>query len=174
MPNGEKVVATLVGYVRLSDKITLIGVLYVPNLSCNLLSVSQLNDDLQTIVQFDSHICAIQDQTKELIGTRIKRDELYYFSKQRFVSTAKATSNLELWHRRLGHPSEKVVKMIPHVSSNKDHLDKGCEVCIRAKHPRDKFHLSDNKASRIFEKIHCDLWGPYRHVSSCGARFDNS
>ena len=164
-------VATLVGSVRLSDKITLIGVLYVPNLSCNLLSVSQLNDDLQTIVQFDSHICAIQDQTKELIGTGIKRDGLYYFSKPKFVSTAKATSNLELWHRRLGHPSEKVVKMIPHVSSNKDHLDKGCEVCMRAKHPRDKFHLSNNKASRIFEKIHCDLWGPYRHVSSCGARY---
>src|ERR1051325_8198555 len=61
--------------------------------------------------------------------------------------------------------------MIPHVSSNKDHLDKGCEVCMRAKHPRDKFHLSNNKASRIFEKIHCDLWGPYRHVSSCGARY---
>ena len=43
-------------------------------------------------------------------------------------------------------------------------------MCMRAKHPRDRFPLSDNKASRIFEKIHCDLWGPYRHVSSCGAR----
>ena len=42
---------------------------------------------------------------------------------------------------------------------------------LRAKHPRDKFPLSDNKASRIFEKIHCDLWGPYHHVSSCGARY---
>ena len=38
-----------------------------------------------------------------------------------------------------------------------------------AKHPRDKFPLSDNIASRIFKKIHYDLWGLYRHVSSCGA-----
>ena len=108
---------------------------------------------------------------KELIGTRVRRDGLYYFSKPEFVSTVEATSNLELWHRRLGHPSEKVVKLIPHVKNNKDSLDKGCEVCMRAKHSRDKFPLSDNKASRIFEKIHCDLWGPYRHVSSCGARY---
>ena len=44
-------------------------------------------------------------------------------------------------------------------------------MCMRAKHPRDRFPLSDNKASRIFEKIHCDLWGSYRHVSLCGARY---
>ena len=30
--------------------------------------------------------------------------------------------------------------------------NEGCEVCMRAKHPRDSFPLSDNKASRIFEK----------------------
>ncbi|XP_057520839.1 uncharacterized protein LOC130801095 [Amaranthus tricolor] len=35
----------------------------------------------------------------------------------------------------------------------------------------DKFPLSDNKASRIFEKVHCDLWGLYRHPSSCDARY---
>ena len=77
------------------------------------------------------------------------------------VGVVEETSSLELWHRRMGHPSEKVVKLLPHGSSNKDSLDKGCEVCMRAKHPRDKFPLSDSRASRIFEKIHCDLWGPY-------------
>lgn len=63
------------------------------------------------------------------------------------------------------HPSEKVVKLLPQVSSNKDSLNKGCEVCMQAKHSRDKFRLSDNKTFRIFEKIHCDLWGSYQHVS---------
>lgn len=23
----------------------------------------------------------------------------------------------------------------------------------------------------FFEKVHCDLWGPYRYHSSCGARY---
>ncbi|KAH7510943.1 hypothetical protein FEM48_ZijujUnG0062300 [Ziziphus jujuba var. spinosa] len=71
----------------------------------------------------------------------------------------------------MGHPSEKVVKLLPPVSNLKGSLNKACEICFRAKHPRDKFPLSDNKATRIFEKIHCDLWGSYKHVSSCGARY---
>ena len=73
------------------------------------------------------------------------------------MSSVEATSLLELWHHRLGHPFENLVKLIPHVS-NKDHLDIGCEVCMYAKHLRDKFSFNENKASRIFEKIHCDLW----------------
>ncbi|XP_021772819.1 uncharacterized protein LOC110736809 [Chenopodium quinoa] len=171
LPNGDTVSSSLIGSVCLSDKITLTGVLYVPNLSCNLISVSQLNDDLNCTVQFNPYICAIQDHTKELIGTGTRRDGLYYFSKMDSVHhVSAANSELELWHRRMGHPSERVVKLLPTVS-NKACLNKGCEVCMRAKHPRDSFPLSDNKASRIFEKIHCDLWGPYRHVSSCGARY---
>ncbi|XP_021757222.1 uncharacterized protein LOC110722253 [Chenopodium quinoa] len=147
LPNRDTVVASLVGLVRLSDKITLTGVLYVPYLSY---------------------------QAKELIGMGARRDGLYYFSNSdsvHLVGVVEASSDLELWHRRMGHPSEKVVKLFPHVSSNKACLDKGCEVCMRAKHPRNKFPLSDSRASRSFEKVHCDLWGPYRHVSSCGARY---
>ncbi|XP_057550589.1 uncharacterized protein LOC130828642 [Amaranthus tricolor] len=121
LPNGETVCATLEGSVRLSDTITLIHVLYVPNLCCNLLS----------------------DQAKELIGMGVRRDGLFYFSKPDVmpsVSTVEASSSLELWHRRMGHPSERVVKLLPHVSNNKSSLNNGCE-------------------------------GPYRHVSSCGARY---
>ena len=176
LPNGESVVATQSGSVRLSNNITLKNVLYVPKLNCNLLSVSQLTDDLHCIVQFNSYMCAIQDHTRELIGTGVRRDGLYYFGgaegdSVQHVSVHNAASTLELWHKRMGHPSEKVVKLLPPVSNLKGSLNKACEICFRAKHPRDKFPLSDNKATRIFEKIHCDLWGSYKHVSSCGARY---
>ncbi|XP_056697415.1 uncharacterized protein [Spinacia oleracea] len=99
LPNGEFVIATLEGSVCLSDTITLKHVLYAPHFSCNLLSVSQLNDDLQSIVQFDSYMCAIQDPTKELIGTGVRRDGLYYFKEPdsvQHVTVTEATSNLEL------------------------------------------------------------------------------
>jgi len=36
---------------------------------------------------------------------------------------------------------------------------------------RNKFLVSDFRASDAFELIHCDLWGPYRNVSSCGASY---
>ena len=113
LPNGETVSASLVGFICLLDKISLTRVLYVPNLHCNLLSVSQLIDDLHCIVQFNAYMCAIQDKTKKLLGTGARRDGLYYFSKSdlmHHVSAIAAKSNLELWHRRMGHPSEKVVK----------------------------------------------------------------
>ncbi|XP_057543915.1 uncharacterized protein LOC130823315 [Amaranthus tricolor] len=171
LPNGDNVIASLEGSVHLSDMITLHHVLYVPNLSCHLLSVSQLNDNLQSVVTFHSDVCLIQDHMKALIGTGVRRDGLYYFSKPKVVSTIEASTDVELWHRRMGHPSEKVVKSLSHVSRSRSSLNKNCEVCFCSKHHRDKFSLSANSCSPIFEKIHCDLWGPYRHESSCGARY---
>ncbi|XP_021755972.1 uncharacterized protein LOC110721148 [Chenopodium quinoa] len=92
---------------------------------------ASLIDELNYIIQFNSYICVIQDQTKELIGTGARRDELYYFSNSEsvhHVDIGEASSTLKLWHRRVGHPSKKVVKLLPHVSSNKDYLDKGYKV----------------------------------------------
>ena len=174
LPNGKKVIAIREGCVRLSKTITLKSVLFVPKLSCNLISVSQLNDDMQCITQFDSSICAIQDRSRRLIGAGVRRDGLYYFGKGGsilHVSVDAATSTLELWHKRMGHPSEKVVKSLPPVCNLRGSMNKACEVCFRAKQTRDKFPLSETKTSRIFEKVHCDLWGPYKHLSSCGARY---
>ena len=57
--NGETVSASLVGFICLSDKITLTGVIYVPNLHRNLHSISQPIDDLHFIVQFNAYMCAI-------------------------------------------------------------------------------------------------------------------
>ncbi|KAH7560579.1 hypothetical protein JRO89_XS10G0048100 [Xanthoceras sorbifolium] len=147
LPNGESVVATQSSSVRLSDKITIQNVLY--------------------------------DHTRELIGTGVRRDGLYYFGgaegdSVQHVSVHNAASTLELWHKRMGHPSEKVVKLLPSVSNLKGSLNKACEICFRAKHPRDKFPLSDNKATRIFEKIHCDLWGLYKHAPPFDADLDLS
>ena len=91
---------------------------------------------------------------KELIGTGVRKDGLYHFSKLDLVQRVSAigsTSSLELWHRRMGHPSEKVVKLLPHVS-NEDFLDKACEICMRAKHHRDNFPLSDTKLLEFLRK----------------------
>ncbi|RVW82461.1 Retrovirus-related Pol polyprotein from transposon RE2 [Vitis vinifera] len=62
--------------------------------------------------------------TRELIGTGVRRDGLYYFDgaegdSVQHVSVHNAASTLELWHKRMGHPSEKVVKLLPPVSNLK-------------------------------------------------------
>lgn len=175
LPDGKKIVATKKGRVRLFENLYLKNVLYVPTLQCNLISVTQLIDDMHCCVQFASNMCVIQDRhTRKLIGTGERRDGLYYFrqpSTVKAISMDGSSSLLELWHQRLGHPSEKVLKFLPFLRNTSDILNKACDVCPRAKQSRNSFSLSDNKASRIFELVHCDLWGPYNTVSSSGARY---
>lgn len=177
LPDGQQIVATKEGSVMLAEGFCLKNVLYVPKLHCNLISVTQLIDDMKCFVQFASNICVIQDhQTRKQIGTGERRDGLYFFKQPSTVHAITvdgscSSSSVELWHRRLGHPSEKVVKSLPFFRNSSDKLHKPCDICPRAKQTRDSFPISDNKASRIFELIHCDLWGPYHTVSSCGARY---
>lgn len=119
LPDGQQVLAVKEGDVNLTKTITLTNVLFVPKLTCNLISVSQLSDDLKYYVLTNSSTCAIQDlQTREVIGTGERRDGLYYLRAETTVPGISAhsvdsSSSMELWHSRLGHPSEKVVKWLP-------------------------------------------------------------
>jgi len=79
--------------------------------------------------------------------------------------------SMDLWHKQLGHPSLKITQLIPEIRKHKNNnvVSKTCEVCFRAKQTREKFPLSEHKISSAFELVHCDLWGPYRTTSTCGA-----
>ncbi|CAH9142457.1 unnamed protein product [Cuscuta epithymum] len=112
-------------------------------------------------------------RSRNLIGAGERRDVLFYFRGVTTLHTVQtsAFSEFELWHRRMGHPSDRVLKLLPVIasSSSQKRLNKACEVCPQAKQVRDSFPASNNKASRILELIHCDLWGPYKTPSTCDA-----
>ncbi|XP_057249218.1 uncharacterized protein LOC130590685 [Beta vulgaris subsp. vulgaris] len=111
------------------------------------------------IVQFTKSLCVLQDRrTRTLIGAGEREDGLFFF---RGVPTVKihavdGLASIDIWHKRLGHPSEKVLRHLPCVSPssssscNKD----GCDVCFRAHQPRTCFPRSTSRASRMFELIH--------------------
>ena len=137
LPDGRRVSATLSGSVRLSSSITLSNVLYVPGLHCNLLSVSCLLHDCACIVRFTKTVCAIQDPCSgTLIGAGEQRDSLYFFRDVPAVCvvTVAGVCEFELWHRRMGHPSDKILKLIPAISSSSPtkFLNKACVVCPQA------------------------------------------
>lgn len=46
-----------------------------------------------------------------------------------------------------------------------------CDAYYRAKQTRSPFPSSKNNALSCFDLVHCDLWGPYREPSSCGAHY---
>lgn len=174
LPNGQKVIATKEGVVKLDDVMILRNVLFVPKLNCNLISVSQLVRESNCILQFTHSMCVIQDRdSRMVIGAGEQRDGLYLFRKAPVVMAMQVqrTGSMDLWHQRLGHASEKIVKLIPLVSSSSKASNKACDVCHYAKQSRDPFPVSLNRSKEIFELIHCDLWGAYRSPSSCGAHY---
>ncbi|XP_021713765.1 uncharacterized protein LOC110681914 [Chenopodium quinoa] len=116
LPDGKKAHSTKQGQVRLAHGLTLQNVLYVPQLNCNLISITQLTDDTKCVVQFTNNLCVIQDPNRRtLIGAGERRDGLYYFCDVPKVRALVVGdhSTPELWHQRLGHPSDKVVQSLP-------------------------------------------------------------
>lgn len=68
----------------------------------------------------------------------------------------KANASSDLWHQRLGHPSNKVLSSLDSFKFDFGHTH-SCDVCFRAKQTREVFHESFNKALAPFDLVHCDV-----------------
>ena len=69
MPNVSQVLAVNEGSIKLDENLALSNVLYVPGLTSNLIFVSEIVDEIDCVVVFSEHMCALQDRTsKMLIG----------------------------------------------------------------------------------------------------------
>ncbi|GJV69414.1 ribonuclease H-like domain-containing protein [Tanacetum coccineum] len=74
-PNGTTTYIKNVRNLRLSDKIILYDVLYVPEYTVNLMSVHKLARDSKLFIGFDEHKCYIQDlQLQKTPGTSIQKE----------------------------------------------------------------------------------------------------
>ena len=103
----------------------------------------------------------IQDRSsRTLIGAGEQCEGVYFFRAMRIeqANKAKGVDAHDLWHQRLGHPSNHALKFVPEVQNNgSSSITKVCDVCFRAKQTREMFVDSNNKACDCFELIHCDL-----------------
>ena len=156
------------GSIRLSNSITLESVLHVPKLSCNLLSVSQLTKASNCCAKFLPSYCIFQDLSSgKTIGSAKECEGLYYFAEDlvkeqccNIVSSSK-TSDILLWHSRMGHPNFKYMKQLfPSLFSNNSLGDFHCDICEYAKHHRSSFPPISYRPSKPFSVIHSDVWGP--------------
>lgn len=79
-----------------------------------------------------------------------------------FVGSTQSSNSSNLWHLHLGRSSSFVVENLLRKSSSVKHdLESPCSICLRAKQTRDIFHLSQSNSAKIFDLMHCDLWGPF-------------
>ncbi|EOY05030.1 Cysteine-rich RLK (RECEPTOR-like protein kinase) 8 [Theobroma cacao] len=98
------------------------------------------------------------------------RDGLYYLEPIREGKALMASNmrHADMWHRRLGHLPMNRLSFIGDLSINVKE-NKFCDACCRARQHRLPFFASTYESSRIFELIHCDIWGDYKTPSLSGA-----
>lgn len=100
---GNTQITTLVNNSQFDIKVN--NILYIPNLTTNLLSVSQLIAK-RNKVTFKSDVCYIHNQRNELIGTANLKNGVYKLNtvkSEKVLAAAVQTTDAKQWHRRLGH-----------------------------------------------------------------------
>ena len=175
------------GSVVLSRDLTLNSVLLVPNLDCNLLSISKLTKEKRCITNFSSTHCEFQDlDSGKTIGNAEECSGLYILKEHRdpqeqpqmvvsgnsfSVSCQNNDSEIMLWHYRLGHPNVMYLKHLFPSLFNKNPKSFECEICQLSKQVRSHFPFQPYKASSPFSMIHSDIWGPSRIKNVTGTRW---
>ena len=155
--------------MALTPSLSLKNTLLVPSLTNKLLSVGQATDELNCCVLMYPTFCLFQDiLTKKIIGRGTKRGGLYCMDdcSLRMTNSIKHTTDkehqIQMWHRRLGHPSFSYLKhLFLNMLSQVNDVKITYEICIQAKSHRASFPLSMNKSNTIpFSLIHsyvCNL-----------------
>ena len=191
--DGYAVNATAKGTVELnmyltigkSQRCRLHDVLYVPNLSYNLLSVAKGTSSGKSFKFADSN-CSILDGNGRQIATATKSGNLYHLNcstTQTANAIVKKCASSEetkenLWHRRFGHlgagnleklARRELVSGFDYDTSKKPEF---CEPCIDGKHHRLPFpKKGGERAEDILQLVHSDVCGKIEVKSLSGAEY---
>lgn len=189
LPTRDVVFVTHIGSSIISDGHIPDNVLHIPNFKFNLLSISQVIKALQCLVVFFPDFCIFQDlfyRKVKAIGREhdglyllpsipaktIKSDNRCSLIARHSLVTSTTKTDLSLWHKRLGHPSSKVLRNL--VSTSIDDCSsvvKNCCVCPCAKLVRLPFSHISIKTSTCFELLHLDVWDPYKVATYDGNKY---
>ncbi|KAJ9549117.1 hypothetical protein OSB04_021660 [Centaurea solstitialis] len=140
-------------------EITLKSVLYVLNLTYNLVSAIKLTRDLNCITKLSPTLCEFQDSNSGMmIGSAKVHRDLYFLKTSRMPPRYPISKdNIHLLHCRLGHASFMYLqKLFPRLINTSTVLFKS-EVCQFSKHTRNSYHAQPYKASYPFHLIHSDV-----------------
>ena len=167
MPNNSHGLATHAGTAKFIEHLMLFNVLYIPEFSFNPISVQRLIGDLDCELIFSYKSCHIQDRgTSKMIGRAELNKDLYYLQhfscdyNQVFVNNVLQYKELDLdmWHFRLGHPSNRILnilcKKFPYIRADSKHI---CDVCHFAKQRKLPYQLSNSSTATAFSLIHVDI-----------------
>lgn len=78
------------------------------------------------------------------------------------VTNPSLSDQYTMWHNRLGHAPVSKLKFINCIKHCADASNTVCLTCPMAKFTKLSYQLSESRASKTFELIHTDIWGPYK------------
>ena len=168
-----------------SRKCSLTDVLFVPELSYNLLSVHKVVEKGNK-VNFINSKCIIRDRRQRLVAVGMLQDGLYHVSTEQVhvnltsdqVSSRRLFTNEDLSHYRYGHLSVKNLQKLA-----RDNLVEGynyvpskeiqfCESCLKGKQHRSPFpNNSNSRAKEPLELVHTDVCGKLNEKSLSGSEY---
>jgi len=167
LPNGTSVLVQYVGTIYFSPHFHLENVLYSPLFTMNLISICE---SLNCHAIFHNKMIGLGDQIEGLY--RLVLDS---FNKplcnSLSVNNISSNTNLTipsttLWHFRLGHVSHKRLTHMSQLYPSLTFDDNAtCDICHFAKQKKLPFTSSLFVASRKFEFLHIDIWGPLSTTS---------
>lgn len=153
------------------------GVLFVPGIKRNIVSVSALEDKGYRLTFMEGKVLAWPKNStiKKAHTIGVRQGSLYRLCTTPPQALIHETPDSnELWYKRLGHlhfhalpKIEKMVIGLPKLS----HSSKGaCKGCALGKNTKGSFNSSNSKSKNVLELVHFDLCGPMS-VPSLGGFF---
>lgn len=174
--NNEKISVVASGKLQINcvcfEKINTINVndvLCVPELTANLLSVSQIIKNGNSVI-FNQTGCEIFDRENSLIATAELIGNVYRLKKEQTYGLLSSS----IWHRRMGHMNYSDLKKLDIEGIElikKENQNNACVVCLKGKQAKLPFNKCGNRANELLELIHSDVCGPMETLSLGGARY---
>jgi hypothetical protein len=181
--NQNKVPVSCCGKVNITTttekcdyEIVVENVLCVPDLTANLLSVSQLLRQGNS-VQFSSTGAEIYNRKNILVATASLINGVYKLNAPVCLAAA-VVESADLWHRRLGHVNSQSLQKMQNavegimLEERADISKSNCVVCCEGKQSRLPFPHEGNRCAELLSIIHCDIAGPMETVSLGGSRIE--
>jgi hypothetical protein len=156
-----------------TNTMRLYPVYYMPGVSVRLMSMGQILKGNMRLLGDEKSLTFIGKSTEqtliEAFPNPLQSDTIYWVNseiisgEELITHTSMHAEDYDLWHRRLGHPSDQVLSKVRENSTNfpsKIHIPSKspvCSGCAKGKMPSRSFPDNINRASRPFEHIHSDL-----------------
>lgn len=157
LPTESVISVTTIGSISLLRTLIISNVLYIPSFKFKILSVSSLASTHSISALFHTNSCILQDLNKKVIGTAKRIENLYIL--ESFTVDNSLCSNvvsMDLWHTRLGHPSNRIKSLFPSLNNTDVQYDV-CHICPLAKQKKLPFILNPKLSTAPFDLVHLDI-----------------